>query len=176
VEILVAASITGMLVLIVFGSLGVVARSSVALNQRIDRQIQVELVLDQICTCIRSAKQIQIDPSHLELLTSRPLISEGGPGPYKVSIQFDPAKGQLLAAECPAFGKEDLTWYPLLSNVRSLRFQWFDAGQWSEGQEGSDNAQLIKIRLDVDDGLDRPFHVERSAPVCQQDTSYRHVR
>gem|GEM_PF-3590048 len=160
VEILIAVAIVGVLVVSVYGSLAVVARSSLALHGQIDARMDAWIAVEQICTSIRSARRLQIDGPQLELVTSSPILSKGPVGLYRILVRLDSRNHGLLVAEHPVAGMRDERWHPLLGHVESVDWMDESAGRGLEG--------LVRIRIALEDLPGRSYRIERTIKTCCQ--------
>jgi type II secretory pathway pseudopilin PulG len=178
IEILVAVTLIGIVVSIVYGSMAATTRSAQAYQDRLSVSTPCHLVLQQIAAAIRCcSKELRTQDSGLRISTTRPILDGSGAldGVFDVILQWDRQTGTIRVGQQPWRPRLSLdanppAWQPLLEHVVGLQWSFWDGTVWKadwdhETEKGL--PLLVRIDLTSQDAHERQYDLQALvSPSC----------
>jgi prepilin-type N-terminal cleavage/methylation domain-containing protein len=178
IEILVAVTLIGIVVSIVYGSMAATTRSAQACRDKLSVSTPCHLALQQIAAAIRcGSKELRTQDSGLRIRTTKPLLDDSSSqeGAFDVILQWDGATDTIRVCQQSWRPRLSLDanppeWQPLLDHVVGLQWSFWDGTVWKtdwDSQTEKALPLLVRIDLTSQDDHDRRYDLQTLvSPSC----------
>ena len=178
IEVLVAVTLIGIVVSIVYGSLAATARSAQAYMGRLSASTRGRLDLGQVEASLRCcSRELSAHASELRMVTTKPMVNDakGQEGLFDAALRWDRDAGTIFVAQrrhVPRLSTgEDLqASQPLLDRVVDVKWSFWNGTTWRQDWDTKKDRVLpllIRLDLTVQDARHRLYELQSTvAPWC----------
>jgi len=178
IEILVAVTLMGIVVSIVYASMAATTRSVRAYRERLSVSTRGHLALQQITATLRCCyKELRTQDSGLRIRSTKPIVDDhsGQKGAFEVALRFDRTSGTIMVSQepwQPGISKDRVlqAWHPLIDHVTDVQWSFWDGTTWKQDWDlemHKDLPLLVRMDLRLHDAHSRQYDLQTQvSPSC----------